>query len=198
MMNGGKTFYIYKDGFGDVYNATPAEEAQWKAELLDQYRDRLSVEDSPSILKQIIENLEYHQAEGLIPQVESLLETASSRRKTVLVSQLWRMTGYPAAFSKLVGILKEHRETCLDEVFLALIEMKGSPEAAAFLWDLLQSDDTLLAKKAHTTLVMWAYTGLPELRKTGLETDLKPEVKTADPAAFSKALAAVRRVLRLS
>ena len=29
MMNGGNKMYIYKDGFGDVYSASAAEEMKW-------------------------------------------------------------------------------------------------------------------------------------------------------------------------
>ena len=35
MMNGGQKQYIGKDGFWDVYNATPEEEAAWDKELAE-------------------------------------------------------------------------------------------------------------------------------------------------------------------
>lgn len=36
MENGGQKHYIYLDGFGDIYDATPAQEAAWRKELLEK------------------------------------------------------------------------------------------------------------------------------------------------------------------
>jgi len=40
-MNGGNKLYIHKDGFGDVYSATAAEEAEWAKEVIDQSKQIL-------------------------------------------------------------------------------------------------------------------------------------------------------------
>lgn len=36
MMNGGQKLYIYKDGVGDIYNATATGEAQWARDVVDR------------------------------------------------------------------------------------------------------------------------------------------------------------------
>ncbi len=48
MDSGGQTHYIHLDGNGDRYSATSAEEAKWRAELLENYTKRITVEDDGS------------------------------------------------------------------------------------------------------------------------------------------------------
>jgi hypothetical protein len=65
MMNGGNKLYIYKDGFGDDYNATPIEEAEWANEYIADTLLRVDKDINLSTLKFAIESLRFHHYPGV-------------------------------------------------------------------------------------------------------------------------------------
>ncbi len=60
MMNGGNTLYIYKDGFGDIYHATAAEEAAWSREVVTNALRRIDTETNATNLRFAINDLIFH------------------------------------------------------------------------------------------------------------------------------------------
>jgi hypothetical protein len=81
MMNGGNKMYIYKDGFGDVYDATPAEEALWAQEVVEKaLRDVDAVENSVS-LSCAIDNLRFHKYPGLKELLTDKMKDTSPPRQ---------------------------------------------------------------------------------------------------------------------
>jgi hypothetical protein len=57
MMNGGNKLYIYKDGFGDIYNATAEEESEWAKEIISNALARIDVENNLTVLQFAINDL---------------------------------------------------------------------------------------------------------------------------------------------
>lgn len=90
MMNGGDKLYIYKDGFGDNYQATEAEEATWKQEYIAKTLVKIDTETNAMLLKFAIESLRFHQFQGLntvlITQLNDVL--LSPERKDVFEKAL--------------------------------------------------------------------------------------------------------------
>ena len=73
MDSGGQTHYIFLDGNGDRYSATPAEEAKWRKELLEHYAKRIQEEDNPAIRGHIAHIMQINGATN----VEALLLAAA-------------------------------------------------------------------------------------------------------------------------
>jgi hypothetical protein len=65
MMNGGQKLYIYKDGFGDIYQATVAEEEAWKQEYIATTLLKIDNETNSVVLSFAIESLIFHKYPAL-------------------------------------------------------------------------------------------------------------------------------------
>jgi hypothetical protein len=65
MMNGGDKLYIYKDGFGDIYQATATEEEDCKQEYISKTFVKIDTETNAVLLKLALENLRFHQLSAL-------------------------------------------------------------------------------------------------------------------------------------
>lgn len=195
MMNGGNKLYIYKDGFGDVYNATPDEEAEWSQEVVANALALVNTEKNKTSLKFAIDNLLFHHYKDIETLLHQKLKESTPSRQTVFATALWTTFGYTGSFDILYRILIDHRSECLDDVFHGLIEFKKHPAARTFLLACLAGDDDVLLAKACTTIGMWAYTGLPELRQNDLHERLRPELKHTP--TFQLALEELRKKLAM-
>ncbi|WP_124904122.1 hypothetical protein [Larkinella knui] len=195
--NGGQTLYIYKDGFGDQYKATPAEEAEWRKELIEREWQRLDTETNSVVLKMLIDNLKYHAADDLVPGLLQKLEEVSPEKRVVIAGCLWKINKYKKSVSIILDALKEHRKDVINTVFSTFQDMAGEKETALFLLSCLEGDDAVLHNKAHTTLTMWGYMGIPELRDESLDKALSLESKTDHPTVFQNALKTVKRILKI-
>jgi hypothetical protein len=76
-----------------------------------------------------------------------------------------------------------------------LIDLKNSYQAREFVVNCLEGEDKVLSGKAHVTISMWAYTGLPELRENNLIENLKPENK-GNPT-YDASIQQLKRVLNI-
>ncbi|RRB06550.1 hypothetical protein [Larkinella rosea] len=195
--NGGQTLYIYKDGFGDQYKATPAEEAEWRKELIEREWKRLDSETNAVSLKHLIDNLNYHNADDLVPKLVQKLDEVKPETRVVIAGCLWKITKYKKSFSIILNTFNVHRNNVLATVFATFQDMVGDREVASFLLDCLEGDDAVLHQKAHTTLVMWSYMGIPQLRDGGLTDALSPDNKIANTEAFLKAIKTAKRLLKI-
>lgn len=172
-MNGGNTLYIYKDGFGDIYQATAAEEAAWGEEVIANALKRINTETNATNLRFAINDLVFHGYENIEELLFEKMQGASPARKIVFAGLLWTMKGYEKSFSVIYQLFLCHRDKYLDEIFAALLDFKDNMAARNFVLDCLSGDDELLYNKACITISMWSYSGMPELRAAGLLDSLK-------------------------
>ena len=94
LMNGGNKLYIYKDGFGDIYSATAAEETEWANIVIADSIQRVTNEENPVNLQFAIQNLQFHNYAGLTELLNKSLENASMTRTTVIKDFLSGITMY--------------------------------------------------------------------------------------------------------
>jgi len=87
-MNGGNKLYIYKDGFGDVYNATAEEEAEWSQLVVNKALHTLETEENAVNLRFAIDNLKFHNYNGWQDLVTRLMKNTTSTRKKAFADAL--------------------------------------------------------------------------------------------------------------
>ena len=105
IMNGGVKRYIYSDGFGDVYKATPEEEAEWAAEIVTNALVKIEKETNRSQLELAISNLSYHKYAHLEAVLLSNIQDPDPVRQIVFATALWKMTTNTEVIGKLKEIL---------------------------------------------------------------------------------------------
>lgn len=193
IMNGGQKLYIYKDGFGDVYKATPAEEVEWAAEIVATALGKIEKEIHAAHLQSAIDNLVYHKYEGLEAVLLRNIQDENPVRQIVFATALWKLTGYADSFSILLQNLREKREACINGVFWGLKEFINHEGAKHFLISCLEGDDDELARKAAYTIESWAWFGIPKLKEGNLLIVLKMEYR--DQPDFKIALAKLKAIL---
>jgi arabinogalactan endo-1,4-beta-galactosidase len=90
MMNGGQKLYIYKDGFGDIYEATVAEEEAWKQEYIADTLVQIDNETNNVVLSFAIEGLRFHKYPALNALLLSKINdvNCSPERKVVFETAL--------------------------------------------------------------------------------------------------------------
>lgn len=186
MMNGGNTLYIYKDGFGDIYQATAAEEAAWSQEVVSNALRKLDTETNSTSLRFAVNDLIFHEYEGVDELIFEKTQQAAPVRKIVFAALLWKMKGYEKSFGIIYQLFLHHRDKYLDEIFGALQDFKDNTSARSFVLDCLSGDDDELYHKACTTVTMWAYTGMPDLRAAGFLDGLKAKGSPAFPVALAQ------------
>ena len=192
-MNGGDKLYIWKDGFIDVYNATPAEEEEWKQELIDGALIKIATENNKSSLEIAISNLAYHHYEGLDELLLQSIEGASPARQIIFAVALWKRKNYTRSFEIIFDILLQHRAECLNEVFTGLNDFKNHIAARHFMINCLEGEDADLFNKAQRTLFIWAWSGMPALREDKLLETFQFENKNLP--AFHSALERIKEIL---
>jgi len=195
MMNGGQLLHMYKDGFGDIYKATPAEEAKWAAEVVDNALQKIATEQNRSQLQSAIDTLIYHKYSGLDTLLLNSINESSPERQIVFASALWKMVQYKKSFEIIFKILLQHRAKFLNDVFLGLNDFKEHEAAKHFLVNCLEGDDDELAIKAQLTLSMWAWRGLPALRENKLLEALQPEYRNL--TTYKPAIERVKQILNI-
>lgn len=194
MMNGGQKVYIYKDGFGDIYKATAAEEAGWAAEIVANALEKVEKETNRACLQSAIADLVYHQYERLEEVLFRNIHDPNPVRRVVFATALWRRLAYKESFAIILRVLTEKRAESLNDVFLALDEFKDNGDARSFLIHCLEGSDDELAGKAGRTIEMWAWSGMPELRENSLLTDLKAENRYLP--AYTSAIEKLKEILK--
>lgn len=194
MMNGGQLLYMYKDGLGDNYHATPAEEAMWGKEVVERAMGIIATETNSVSLQFAIANLVYHKYDGIPTLLLDTMEYSTPERRIVFATALWNMVQYENSFDIIIEILKQHRPELLNIVFQGLNDFKDHEGAKYFLTSCLEGDDDALQIKAQVTLVMWAYSGMPQLRENKLLELLQIENK--NNATFKTAIEKLKGILK--
>jgi hypothetical protein len=193
LMNGGNTLYIYKDGFGDIYNATADEEAAWSREVVSNALKCIDKETNSTNLRFAVNDLIFHGYEEIDQLLFDKMQTASPERKIVFAGLLWTMKGYEKSFAIIYQLFLCHRDKYLDEIFAALQDFKDNMAARNFVIECLSGDDMVIYDKACVTVSMWSYSGMPELRAAGLLEALKQK----GAPGFSGAIGQLRQLLFL-
>lgn len=193
MMNGGNKLYIYKDGFGDVYNATPAEEAEWAVEVVENALNRLEPETNTTVLKLLVESLSFHKYEGLESLLIEKIKHTTPSKQIAFAASLWNISKYEKSFGIIKQNLLQHRAECVNDAFWALNDLKKNAEAKQFIVECLEGDDEELSAKAQMTITMWSYSGIPQLRQNNLSELLKPENKNS--VTFKPAIEELKKIL---
>ncbi|MHA4807417.1 hypothetical protein ACX0G9_04905 [Flavitalea flava] len=158
MMNGGKKIYIYTDGFGDIYNATPNEEKEWQEEIIARDIKRLDTEHDYSVLSGAVETLRYHQ----YPHLQALLlkkleetEDSGGIPQLVFAGTLWKLFKYPLSFDKVNQFFLKTGALYAYDLFLALQDFSDNEQAREFLTGCLESNDPKLVSGAMRTQDWW-------------------------------------------
>lgn len=109
MMNGGQKLYIYKDGFGDVYKASAAEEAEWAAEIIANALMKIEKETNRTSLQTALDNLIYHKYERLEQVLLENIHDADPGRQIVFATALWKMVAHrdQPSFRSVIEELKK-------------------------------------------------------------------------------------------
>lgn len=174
LMNGGNKTYIYKDGFGDVYHATPAEEAGWSQEVIAAALAKINTSNDGVELNSAIENLRFHAYAKLDALLQSKLEDASPVRRNAFAAALKNKDSYAKSVEAIYLDLAQHKDGGANDVFLQFGDFK-SEASKLFILACVEGDDDELFIKATITLGRWAYSGLPALRRNRLLETLQPE-----------------------
>jgi hypothetical protein len=157
MENGGQIHYIYLDGFGDEYRATPAEEAAWKQELIEQYRERLRVENNEVVLAGLLRSLHYHD----VPDAETILikraDKATLRERQAIGLALWNGNQHEKGVEILLSLMAEQETGSYwwNFVWTTLIRMQRSSIASAWVAACLKSNEPRFSQKAAEVIRVW-------------------------------------------
>lgn len=192
LMNGGNKQFIGRDGFWDVYHATPEEEATWDKEIIQQALSQLDQEVNMALLKHSIDTLVFHQYKGLEVLLHQYLSNAIPARQIALATGLWLHYQYDQSFRIIHHVLLSHRKERINDVFTALLEFKNNEGAKHFLVACLEEDDKELAVKAQACIALWAYTGIPQLREHNMIESLKTELKSTP--AYTTAMMKLKQI----
>ncbi len=195
MMNGGQKLYIYKDGFGDIYKATPADEAAWAKEVIERALKVITTETNRVTLQSAIADLVYHKYDGIPALLLKTMQDTTPERQVVFASALWNMVQYENSFDIVIEILKQYRPRFLNDVFHGLNDFKEHEGAHHFLVSCLLGNDDELLIKAQQTIAIWAWSGLPELRENNLLEMLQIENK--NNATFKPAIERLKEILKI-
>lgn len=164
-MNGGQKQYIGKDGFWDVYNATPEEEAEWAKELAEIALSKIGTEEDTNAVQIALENLAFQKYHDQVTVLVNSISAVSVENQLLLATALWNMPCNENDFEIVFEILLQHNASCLTDLFQQPGDFKHHSGARYFLIKCLRGNNEYLFEKAQTILSIWAWSGLPELRE---------------------------------
>lgn len=195
IMNGGNKLYIYKDGFGDVYEATPEEEAAWAEEVVAGALAKIDTEENSVSLSNAVENLAFHKYKGLRSLLMVKMGEANPNRKLALAAALATLNNHEKDAELVDASTTAYSDEYTAEAFDAVRDRRDDA-AKRFIFHCLEGDDHELAVKATTVLEIWAYSGMPALRQDNLLGKLQPENKGSEK--FRTALEQLRTAFQLT
>jgi hypothetical protein len=157
MQNGGQIHYIHLDGFGDEYRATPAEEAAWKQELIEQYRERLLVENNEVTLACLLRSLHYHNVLDAETILIKRADNATLRERQAIGLALWNHSKHEKGVEILLGLMAEQEAGSYwwDFVWTTLTRMQSSAMARAWISACLENNEPRFRQKAEEVLKVW-------------------------------------------
>ncbi len=198
MDNGGNTLYIHTDGFGDVYHATDAEEAVWRAELIDIYTQRLAVEDNETVLAGIAQSLQFNGAKNVGDLLLEATQTANLKAKQSLAKILVEQFDAERGAEVLISLLEYEAETDYwrNYVFNSFFRMRDNRTVQNFIVQCLQGDNEIHFKKAVDVLSMWGIYGDKDLTDRELLLSLNWEDANANGPYFRETLEKTIKIIQ--
>lgn len=198
MDNGGQTHYIFLDGDGDRYSATPAEEAKWRVELLEQYTQRIQEEDDGTILVHIARNMQLNGATNVESLLLAAAENAPQKAKQGLAQALAEVCNSDKGAEILISLLDLEVQDSYwrNYVFNCFFRMRNNRRVQEFLIECLQGDKELWLKKSVDVLRMWGIFGETALTDNNLLNALNWEDATAADPNFRSAFDKVIKIIK--
>jgi hypothetical protein len=197
MENGGNVHYIHRDGFGDVYEASPSEETAWRKELVEKYAQRLREEDNETRLGLLLQTLEYNGAENLADLLCEAAESALPKAKMALTKLLYEKYDPERGVEIHLTLLEleEQDSYWRDYVFRILFQQRNNPVAQRFVMQCLRGDNEAHFRKAVDVLQMWGYYGDKAFADRELLMALNWQDACAADPNFTHALEKVIRLM---
>lgn len=197
MANGGNILYIHKDGFGDVYRATQVEEAAWRAELIENYSNRLKVEDNETVLAGLAQTLQYNKVENVGDLLFEAAKTAAPKAKQALAKILAEKFDPEKGAEALISLLEWEAETDYwrNYVFNSFFRMRDNRTVQNFIIQNLQGDNEIWFKKSVDVLCMWGIYGDKDLTDREMLLSLKWDDATANTPYFREILERVIKII---
>ena len=197
MDNGGQVHYIYLDGDGAKYSASPNEEAAWRAELIEQYTRRLSEEDNEPTLVHIARGLELNGVKNVGDLLFQATKKASPKVKQTLAKLLVDKTDPERGAEVLISLLEYEAETDYwrNYVFNSFFRMRNNQTVQNFLIECLRGEDEMRFKKSVDVLMMWGIYGDNTLTNKDLLGALNWNDATANDPNFRTALEKITNII---
>ena len=157
MENAGQVYQIHRDGFGDRYHATPAEENQWRRELIEQYDRRIREEDNGVVLAQIARNMQANYVRDVEDRLVEAATHAQPLARLGLAEALFEVFNSERAAEMLISLLDLQAEGDYwrNLVFNAFARMRDNRGVQNFLAGCLRGSDEIRYKKSLDVLIFW-------------------------------------------
>ncbi|MBI1226528.1 MAG: hypothetical protein GC192_14940 [Bacteroidetes bacterium] len=191
MENGGQVHQIYRDGFGDEYKASPAEENAWRQELVENYKYRLTQENNGVVLTQIVRSLQHNYVKNVDEMLlEAAATTTSLANKQAISQTLYEVFNHEKTLDVLLSLLQfEHEESYWrDYVFSSFGRMRDNRAVQGFIIKCLKGDNETHFKKAVDVIASWGMKGDTTLMNRDLWLSLNWEDACAADPHFNHAL----------
>lgn len=192
--NGGKIHYIHLDGFGSQYTASPSDEKQWKRELIDLYRLRLTEETNATVLAGIAETLRYHGATGMKEMLVQRYVTGPVEVKIAAAYACWKGLDEEVGAMLLTDLWKGADMHNRKEIRSHLNFMRSSRSVQEYVVQCLSGTDQEAFDEAVDLLQIWKALNPSSFKGAARLSQLKSVSR--DDAHFSSILAETIKAIR--
>ncbi len=190
MESGGNVHNIGRDGFMEEYKATAAEEAAWRAELIEKYTQRLGEEDNETVLASLAETLAYNGVKNVSERCCEAAKTATPKAQQAIAELLIKKFDAEKGAEVLIDLLKYEAEESYwrNYVFNRLFRMRDNVTVQHFVVQCLRGDNEIHFKKAVDVLAFWGMQGEKAFQDVTLLRALNWEDASAANSAFNETL----------
>ncbi|MEZ4934453.1 MAG: hypothetical protein R2788_20290 [Saprospiraceae bacterium] len=198
MESGGNIHNIGRDGNLDSYHATPAEEALWRAELIEKYTERLQLEENETVLRLLAQSLEYNSVKNISDLLYEAGKNASPKQQQSIAQLLIKEYDIEKGATLLITMLgyEDEESYWRNYVFNRMFRMRDSKTVQHFIVECLKGNDQAHFQKAVDVLQMWGILG----DKSFTDRDLLGSLNWVDACAndpnFQQALKKAERIIR--
>ncbi len=161
MENGGNIHNIGRDGFMDEYKATAAEEAIWRAELIESSTERLKEESNETVLESLANTLKYNGVENVSERFCEAAKKATPEAQQAIAQVLIKKFDPEKGAEVLIDLLKYEDEESYwrNYVFNMMFRMRYNRTVQQFIVQCLRGFKETHFKKAVDVLVFWGMQG---------------------------------------
>lgn len=193
--NGGKIHYIHLDGFGSQYTASPADELQWKRELIDIYRKRLTEETNATVLAGIAENLRYHGAEGMKEMLVQRYVVGPIEVKIAAAYACWKGLEEEVGAMLLTDLWKKADAHNRKEIRSHLNFMRSSRSVQEWVIQALSGNDREMFDEVVDLLQIWKALNVSSFKGAARISQLKSMSRDDErfPNIIAETIKAIRK-----